>query len=74
MVPPKMSPDEATEACEGSKEGFFGMPNTSRLLSGVYHVYFTCIHMSLHVLSVCYKLWTYFSLRGADMCKHMKYT
>ena len=42
---------EATESCKGSKWGFFGVPSTTRQLSHVYHVYFTCLHMSPMVSS-----------------------
>ena len=36
---------EATELCEGSKEGFLRMANITRPFQGVWHVYFTCIHV-----------------------------
>ena len=60
MVPPKMSPDEATEACEGSKEGFWGIPSSSRLfpwLTCVFHMYSCCFkHFKLMIdLSLRYE-------------------
>ena len=38
-----------SEVCEGSKYGFFVVLNTTRLLSRVQHVYFTCIHVYARV-------------------------
>ena len=37
---------EVTESCKGSKWGFFGVPSTTRLFPGGWHVYFTCLHVS----------------------------
>ena len=36
---------EATELCEGSKEGFLRMANITRPFQGVWHMYFMCIHV-----------------------------
>ena len=45
MPPSKNLENEATEACEGSKQGFLGMPNTSRPFPDGYHVYFMCLQV-----------------------------
>ena len=46
-APSEAKQNEVTETCEGSKQGFLGMPDTTRPFPDGYHMYFMCIDMSI---------------------------
>ena len=46
--PSEIKQNGATEkTCEGSKEGFLGMPDSTRPFPDGDHMYLTCIHVSI---------------------------